>query len=112
MDILQQFIRNRNLKYEIAINVSSLGEFSITEGMCEELHLDFKTQSDFFNKDRANPVLIELIKEYSPRDIEIVKIALEDIPRAYLKNYDGYEIITYSNEDNSFPLMDYLYSER
>lgn len=107
MDILEQLIKNRHFEYEVAIN-TSFGGFSLTKEMCEELHLEFKTQSYIFDKDRSNPILIELIKKHKPKDLEIIKIELEDIPRAYLRNYDGREEIIYRDDDMAYPLMDYL----
>lgn len=107
MHILKQFIENRHRVYEVAIN-TNFGGFSLTKEMCENLSLDYKAQAYIFSDDRANPVLIEFIKKHKPKDIEIVEIELEDIPRAYLRNYDGREEIIYHDDDMAYPLMDYL----
>ena len=91
----------------MAIN-TNFGGFSLTKEMCEELQLDFKTQAYVFDKDRSNPVLVELIKKHKPKDFKIIKIELEDIPRAYIRDYDGREEVVYRDDIMTYPLMDYL----
>jgi len=109
MQVLKLLIENRHREYEIAIN-TNYGGFALTKEMCEELNLDYKNPEHLymFNNDRANLILIDLIKKHKPKDLEIVKIELEDIPKAYLQNHDGMESIVYSCNDFGRPLLDYL----
>lgn len=107
MQVLKLLIENRHREYEIAIN-TNYGGFELTKEMCEERHLDWKKDAYLFNNDRANLILIDLIKKYKPKDLEIIKIELEDISKAYLQNHDGKESIVYSHNDFTRPLLDYL----
>lgn len=107
MDPLEVLIKNRHSEYEIAINIS-YGGFGLTKEMCEDRHLDWKKDAYLFNNDRSNVVLISLIKKHKPKDLGIIKIELEDIPRAYLRNYDGIESIVYDHCDDARLLMEYL----
>ena len=107
MQVLKLLIENRHREYEIAIN-TNYGGFALTKEMCEERHMNFEKDAYLFNNDRANPVLIDLIKKHKPADLEIVKIELEDISRAYIETHDGKESIVYERTDYSRPLLDYL----
>lgn len=107
MQVLKLLVENRRREYEIAIN-TSFGGFALTKEMCDDLGVDWKQNQYMFDYDRANPVLIDLIKKHKPKDMEIEKIELEDIPRAYLRNYDGREEIVYYDDNMTFPLMNYL----
>lgn len=107
MDPLELLVKYRHWEYEIAIN-TNYGGFALTKEMCEERHMDIEKDVYLFNNDRANPVLIDLIKKHKPVDLEIVKIELEDISRAYIENHDGKESIVYERTDYSRPLLDFL----
>lgn len=107
MGTLKEFIRNRKEIEKIAINVE-FGGFALKQELAESMGLNEKEDAYFFSKNRNNPVLIDAIEKIKPDYLEIVEVEWGDIPRAYLKNYDGKESIVYSYDDFCYPLMDYL----
>lgn len=109
MDILQEFIRNKNEVIKVAIS-SNYGSFALTKEMCETLQLDFKNVEHvyMFGNNRSNPVLIDLIEKLKPEDISIVEIEWWDLPNSYLIDNDGKESVE-NNCSDGYPLVNYLF---
>lgn len=111
MDLLRELVKNRHKEYEIAIN-TNYGGFSITKEMCEELNIDYEDNKYIFNHDRSNPILINLIKKYKPKDIKIETLELEEISGSYISSYDGKESISSGYDHDAdvyqYPLLDHL----
>ena len=106
MRLLKEVIENIEKEYEIVIN-TDFGGFFLNEKTCTDLGLDC-SQLYKFRNDRANPILVDYLKANKQIGLEIVRISLGDILRAYIRDYDGREEIVYVGDDYSSSLVSFL----